>query len=54
MSKILHLRDDIGRLYGSRKKEGISFASFKDYVDTIIQGLKKKKRTDQIITVTVN
>ena len=40
MHKALHPRDDIERLYVSRKKEGRGLASIEDYVDASIQGLE--------------
>ena len=40
MHKALNQREDIGRLYGSRKEGGRGLASIEDGVDKTIQGLK--------------
>ena len=37
MHKALHLRDDVDRLYVSRKERGRGFASIEDSVDASIQ-----------------
>ena len=42
MKKFLHQRDDIDKLYVSRK-EGGGFASIGDCMGASMQGLKKKK-----------
>ena len=39
MHKALHLRDDVDRLYVSRKEGGRGLASIEDSVDTSIQRL---------------
>ena len=57
MHKGLHPKDDVARLYVSRKKEGIGIANMEDSVDTSIrrfeddikrakQKNKKKKKTN--------
>ena len=40
----LHLRDDIERLYMSRKEGGRGFARFKDSMDVSIRELNKKEQ----------
>ena len=40
MHKALHPRDDVDRLYVSRKEEGRGFPSIEDSVDTSIQRLE--------------
>ena len=50
MLKVLHLRDDIDRLYVSRKERG--FVSTETYMDTSVQGLKEyiEKCKERLIT----
>ena len=54
--KVLHLRDDIDRLYGSRKKGGRELTSIKDSIDASIQGLKEyiKKSKERLSTTVCN
>ena len=40
MHKALHLRDDVDRLYVSRKEGGRELASIEDSVDALIQRLE--------------
>ena len=56
MHKTLHPRDDVDRLYVSRKKGGSELASIEDSVDTSIQRLKDdvEKRGGKLITATRN
>ena len=44
MDKALHPRNDVERLYVSRKEGGRGLASIKDTVDASIQGLEKHER----------
>ena len=49
MHKTLHLRDDIDRLYVSRKERGRGLASIEDSVDASIRRLEdyvKKRKTN--------
>ena len=46
MHKALHPRDDIDRLYVSRKEEGRGFASIEDSVDASIQRLEDYTNED--------
>ena len=41
INKALHTRDDIDRLYVSRKEGGRGLANIEDCVDALIQGLEK-------------
>ena len=41
MHKTLHLKDDIDRLYVSRKEGGSGLTSIEDCIDPIIQELEK-------------
>ena len=52
MNEALHPRDDIERLYVSRKRGGRGFASIEDNVDASIQRLEDNER--RLITVTRN
>ena len=56
MHKVLHLWDDIDRLYVSRKDGGIELASTEDSVDESIQRLEDylEKRGEGQITATRN
>ena len=55
MHKALHLRDDIIRLYVSRKGGGKGLASIDDCVDVTIQGLRKyTKKSKQILITGAN
>ena len=56
MHKALHPRDDIGRLYVSRKERGRGLASIEDNVDTLILQLKDyiEKHGGRLITATRN
>ena len=53
MHKALHPRDDIDRLFVSRKEGGRGLTSIKDCIDASIQGLKDyiKKSKERLITV---
>ena len=46
MDKALHLRDDVDRLYVSRKRER-EFVSIEDRVDALIQRLKGENKKEQ-------
>ena len=56
MHKALHPRDDIDRLYVSRKEGGRGLASIEDSVDVSIQRLKEyiQKHKGGLITATRN
>ena len=56
MHKVLHPRNDVDRLYVSRKKGGRVLISIEDCVDASIQRLEdfKEKRGEGLITVTRN
>ena len=56
MHKALHHRDDVNRLYVSRKEEGRDLASIEDSVDASIQRLEDyiEKRGERLITATRN
>ena len=56
MHKALHLRDDIEKLYVSRKENGRGRASIKDSDDASIQPLEdyKEKGGERLITATRN
>ena len=56
MHKALHPRDDVDRLYVSRKEGGRGLASIEDSVDTSIQRLKDyiKKHERGLITAIRN
>ena len=56
MHKALHPRDDIGRLYVSRKEEGRGFARIEDSVDASIQRCEDwiEKHKGGLITVIRN
>ena len=41
MHKAFYLRDDVNRLYVSRKEEGRGFANIEDGVDTSIEGYEE-------------
>ena len=53
MHKVLHSRDDVERLYVSRKADGRGLANKKDCVNTSIQGLEDfiRKRRERVTTV---
>ena len=55
MHKALHPRDNINRLYLS-KKEGREHTSIEDCVDALVQGLEVdiKKRKERLTTATSN
>ena len=54
--KALHLRDDVDRLYVSRKEWGRGLTSTEDSTDTLIQRLEDyiQKRWERLITATRN
>ena len=56
MYKALCPRDDLDRVYGSRKEEGRGPTNIKDYVDAPIQGFEEKQRktnfSSQLSTIT--
>ena len=54
MHKALHPRDDVARLYGSRRDGGRGFASIEDSVDTSTQRLEDyiEKRKGRLTTDT--
>ena len=56
MYKVLHPRDDIDRLYISRKEVDRELTSIDDYVDASIQGLDKyiKNNRERSITTAYN
>ena len=56
MHRPLHLRDDIDRLYVSRKEEATGLANIEDYVNASIQGFKDCviKWTERRITAACN
>ena len=56
MHKALHPRDDIDKLYVSRKEEERGFASIENRVDASIRGREDymKKNKERIITATRN
>ena len=55
MHKALHLRDDVDRLYVSRKEEGRGLVSIKDSVDASIQRLEDYvEKHGVLITATRN
>ena len=56
MHKALLSRDDVGRLYVSRRERGRGFASIKDGIDASIQRLEDyiEKRGGRQIAVTRN
>ena len=56
MHKALHPRDDVDRLYVSRKERGRGLASIEDSIDTSIQRLKdyKEKHEWGLITAIRN
>ena len=51
MHKALHPRDDVDRLYVSRKEEGRGLASIEDSVDASIQRLEEKHERGLITTI---
>ena len=54
MHKALHLRDDIDRLYVSRKEGGRGLASIENSVDTSIQQLKDYiEKHEQGLTIAI-
>ena len=56
MHKALHLRDDVDKLYVSRKERGRGHASIEDSVDASIQRLEDyiEKQWGGLITATRN
>ena len=56
MHKALHPKDDIDKLYVSRKKEGGGFGSTEDCVDATIQCFEEyiKKSKERLITAVIN
>ena len=56
MHKALHSRDDVERLYVSRKEGGRGLASIEDSIDASIQWLEEyiQKHEGGLITVTRN
>ena len=56
MHEALHLRDDVDRLYASRKEGGRGLTSIQDGVDESIQRLEdyKHKRGGRLITASGN
>ena len=56
MHKALYPRDDVDRLYGSRKEGGRGLASIEDSVDITIRRLNNymEKRGERLITATRN
>ena len=56
MHKVLHPRDDVDRLYVSRKERGRGLASIEDNVDASIQWLKdyREKHEGELIAATRN
>ena len=56
MPKAINLRDDLDKLYESRKEGGRGLASIKDSDDTSIRRLEVyiKKSKERLITVTRN
>ena len=55
MFKALHLRDDIDRLYMSRKEGGIRLTSVEDYMNASIRGLTDSiKRTKERLLSAIN
>ena len=56
MHKALHPRDDVDRIYLSRKEEGRGLASIEDSVDASIQRLEDyiQKHDGGLITATRN
>ena len=56
MHKALHSRDDVNRLYVSRKEGGRGLASIKDTVDASIQSLEDyiEKHEQELITTIRN
>ena len=56
MHKALHLRDDIDRLYVSRKEEGRGHANIKDSIEASIKWLKDytEKHSGGLITAIRN
>ena len=56
MHKALHPKDDIDRLYVSRKEGGRWLSSIEDNIDILIQELEdyKKKSKERLITATRN
>ena len=56
MHKALHPRDEVDRLYVSRKERGRGFASVEDSVDASIQRLEEyiEKRRGRLIKATRN
>ena len=56
MQKALHHRDDVDKIYVSRKERGRGLGSIEDSVDTSIQQLEDfiEKRGGRLITVTKN
>ena len=56
MYKALYPRDDVNRLYVSRKEVGRGLTSIEDSVDALIQWLKDniEKRRGRLITATRN
>ena len=56
MDKVLHLRDDVDRVYVSRKEGGSGLASIEDNVDTSIQQLEDyiEKHEEGLITAIRN
>ena len=56
MYKVLHPKDDIDRLYVSRKEGGRGLSSTEDNIDTYIQQLKDyiEKHRERLIKATRN
>ena len=56
MHKALHPRDDVDRLYVSRKRGGRGLTSMEDSVDALIQRLEDsiEKRRERLVTATRN
>ena len=56
MYKAYHLRDDIDRLYVTRKEGGRGLESIDDCVDGTVQGLKEfiNSRKERLVTATSN
>ena len=55
-NKVLHSRDDIDRLYVSRKGEGRELTTIEDCIDLSLQGLKEcfKKGKERLFTTANN
>ena len=52
MHKILHSRDDIDRLYVSRKEKGREHINIEDYIQELVEYTKKSK--ERLITAASN